>query len=151
MNSVLAFAGRHGPLLLFFGVLIGFLFPGLAAAAKPWMGASVFVFTLGAFLKVDGNAFRSELRRPGRAAAVLAWTLVSGVLVLIGFAAPTLAASGEPLQHARKSAVAKDLAIDTTADRSDEKDQFRAYITWLAAAHAHAALHGEDVQLPRQF
>jgi len=75
MNSVLAFAGRHGPLLLFFGVLIGFMFPALAAAAKPWMGASVFVFTLGAFLKVDGNAFRAELRRPLRAAAVLAWTL----------------------------------------------------------------------------
>lgn len=75
MNSLLAFAGRHGPLLLFFGVLIGFLFPELAAAAKPWMGASVFVFTLGAFLKVDGNAIRAELRRPMRAAAVLAWTL----------------------------------------------------------------------------
>ena len=40
------------------------------------MGASVFVFTLGAFLKVDGNALRAELRRPLRAAAVLAWTLV---------------------------------------------------------------------------
>ena len=75
MNSALAFAGRHGPLLLFFGVLIGFVFPALAAAAKPWMGASVFVFTLGAFLKVDGNAFRAELRRPRRAAAVLVWTL----------------------------------------------------------------------------
>ena len=75
MNSLLAFAGRHGPLLLFFGVVIGFVFPALAAAAKPWMGAAVFVFTLGAFLKVDGNAFRAELRRPLRAAAVLVWTL----------------------------------------------------------------------------
>jgi BASS family bile acid:Na+ symporter len=76
MKAVLSFAGRHGPLLLFFGVLIGFFLPPLAAAAKPWMGASVFVFTLGAFLKVDGQAFRSELRRPWRAAAVLGWTWV---------------------------------------------------------------------------
>ena len=75
MNAVLAFAGRHGPLLLFFGVLIGCVFPALAATAKPWMGASVFVFTLGAFLKVDDSAFRAELRRPRRAAAVLVWTL----------------------------------------------------------------------------
>ena len=75
MNAALAFAGRHGPVLLFFGVLIGFLFPDLAAAAKPWMGASVFVFTLGAFLKVDGKAFRAELDRPSRAVAVLVWTL----------------------------------------------------------------------------
>ena len=76
MNSVLAFAGRHGRLLLFFGVLIGFVFPALAAATKPWIGSSVFVFTLGAFLKVDGYEFRAELRRPLRAAAVLGWTLV---------------------------------------------------------------------------
>ena len=75
MNKLLAFAGRHGPLLLFFGVLTGFLFPVLAQAAKPWMGASVFVFTLGAFLKVDGSALRAELHRPQRAAAVLIWTL----------------------------------------------------------------------------
>ena len=75
MTSLLAFACRHGPLLLFFGVLIGFLFPALAAAAKPWMGASVFVFTLGAFLKVDGSAFQAVLRRPIRAVAVLAWAL----------------------------------------------------------------------------
>ncbi len=76
MSSALAFAGRHGPLLRFYGVLIGCMFPALAAAAKPWMGASVFVFTLGAFLKVDGSAFHAELHRPLRAAAVLAWTLV---------------------------------------------------------------------------
>ena len=76
MSSALAFAGRHGPLLRFYGVLIGSMFRALAAAAKPWMGASVFVFTLGAFLKVDASAFRAELHRPLRAAAVLAWTLV---------------------------------------------------------------------------
>lgn len=28
---MLAFAGRHGPRLLFFGVVIGFFFPALAA------------------------------------------------------------------------------------------------------------------------
>jgi BASS family bile acid:Na+ symporter len=76
MNALLSFAGRHGPLLLFSGVLIGFFLPLLAAAAKPLMGAAVFMFTLGAFLKVDGKGFRAELRRPWRAAAVLGWTLV---------------------------------------------------------------------------
>jgi hypothetical protein len=33
MNLVPAFAGRQGPLLLFFGVLIGFMFPTLAGTA----------------------------------------------------------------------------------------------------------------------
>ena len=94
MNSVPAFAGRHGSLLLLFGVLIGFVFPALAAAARPWMGASVFEFTLGAFLKVDGNAFRAELRRPLRAAAaVLAWTLVGAAGRVTRTAAPTAMAT----------------------------------------------------------
>jgi hypothetical protein len=39
------------------------------------MGASVFVFTLGAFLKVDRKAFSVELNRPLRATTVLVWTL----------------------------------------------------------------------------
>ena len=100
MNSVLAFAGRHGPLLLFFGVLIGFVFPALAAAARPWMGASVFEFTLGAFLKINGNAFRAELRRPLRAAAVLAWTLVGAAGRVTRTAAPTAMATS-PTRLAR--------------------------------------------------
>lgn len=33
MNKALAFAGPHGPLLLFFGVLTGFLFPKQAGGA----------------------------------------------------------------------------------------------------------------------
>lgn len=37
MNSALAFAGRHGPLLLFFGVLIGFMFP-VRVVVAPWLG-----------------------------------------------------------------------------------------------------------------
>ena len=75
MKTLLGFAGRNGPLLLFFGVLIGLVVPPLAAAAKPWMGASVFVFTLGSFLKVDGASLRAELHRSARAAVVLGWTL----------------------------------------------------------------------------
>lgn len=76
MNRMLAFAGRHGPTLLFFGVTIGFVFPTLASLAKPLMGVAVFVFSLGAFLKVDGEAFRTEFHQPRRAIAVLVWVSV---------------------------------------------------------------------------
>jgi predicted Na+-dependent transporter len=78
MNQLLSFAGRHGPAILFLGVLLGLADPALADAAKPLMGLAVFVFTLGAFLKVDGASFRAELARPARLIAQLFW-IVAGV------------------------------------------------------------------------
>jgi predicted Na+-dependent transporter len=72
--SGLTAAGRHGPLLLCVGVLIGLLLPQLAGFARPLMGGAVFVFTLGAFLKVERSAFIDEARSVVRLMTVLAWT-----------------------------------------------------------------------------
>lgn len=69
----LAAAGRNGPALLCGGVLIGFAAPPLAELARPLMGFAVFVFTLGAFLKVDGAAFRAEAADRRGLFLVLAW------------------------------------------------------------------------------
>src|SRR5258708_6630446 len=73
-RDLLAFAGRNGALILFVGVLIGLVAPTLADAARPLLGLAVFVFTLGAFLKVDLASFRKELARPAWTACMLAWT-----------------------------------------------------------------------------
>jgi BASS family bile acid:Na+ symporter len=62
-NALLARAGRNGPALLCGGVLVGLVAPPLADLARPLMGVAVFVFTLGAFLKVDGVAFRAEVAK----------------------------------------------------------------------------------------
>ena len=86
-RGALAFAGRNGPLLLFAGVLIGLAAPPLADAARPLLGVAVFVFTLGAFLKVDLAAFRLELARGAWVAAVLAWTTFGVPLVMLGLVA----------------------------------------------------------------
>lgn len=83
-REALAFAGRNGPLLLFGGVLIGLVAPPLAEAARPLLGLAVFVFTLGAFLKVDLPAFRRETTRRAWIAAVLAWTTLGVPLVMLG-------------------------------------------------------------------
>ena len=72
--TLLAAAGRHGPALLCGGVLVGLAAPPLAELARPLMGLAVFVFTLGAFLKVDGAAFRSEATDRRAVLLVLAWT-----------------------------------------------------------------------------
>jgi predicted Na+-dependent transporter len=82
--KLLAFAGRNGPLMLFVGALIGLVSPTLAEAARPLLGLAVFVFTLGAFLKVDLASFRKELARPAWTACMLAWTTFGVPLVMLG-------------------------------------------------------------------
>ncbi|MGG5820042.1 hypothetical protein [Falsiroseomonas sp. HW251] len=73
-NALLARAGRNGPVLLCGGVLIGLITPALADAARPLMGVAVFVFTLGAFLKVDGTVFRQEAADRQTIFLIVAWS-----------------------------------------------------------------------------
>lgn len=82
-NVLLGFAGRNGPLMLLGGVFLGLLAPPLADAARPLLGLAVFIFTLGAFLKVDMPSFRAELVRPGWIAAVLLWSTFGVPLVTL--------------------------------------------------------------------
>jgi BASS family bile acid:Na+ symporter len=86
VRRLLDFAGRNGPLILLFGVLTGLVLPPLAELARPLMGLAVFCFTLGAFLKVDGPAFRAETARPVLLGLVLLWATfgVPLLVVLLG-------------------------------------------------------------------
>lgn len=81
VNLLLARAGRHGPLLLCGGVTVGLVVPALAEAARPFMGLAVFLFTLGAFLKVDGVAFRNEVQERSSTLMILAWSTFGVPLV----------------------------------------------------------------------
>jgi len=74
LRDALRFAGRSGPVLLFGGVMVGLIAPPLADAARPLMGAAVFSFTLGAFLKVDLAAFRAELGQGWPITTALLWS-----------------------------------------------------------------------------
>jgi predicted Na+-dependent transporter len=82
--TILAAAGQHGPALLCSGVVIGLAMPPLAELAKPLMGLAVFVFTLGALLKVDASAFRAEAADRSAVIATLAWSMFGVPLVAYG-------------------------------------------------------------------
>ena len=69
---VLAFFGSRGPTMLLGGVLLGLAAPWLADVARPLMGVAVFIFTLGAFLKVDRASFAAECSSKTWLAATLA-------------------------------------------------------------------------------
>jgi BASS family bile acid:Na+ symporter len=86
LTRILDFAGRRGPTVLCIGVLLGLAAPPLADAARPAMGFAVFVFTLGAFLKVSRGDLVSPMSRPGRLAILLAWTTFGVPAVAIGLA-----------------------------------------------------------------
>lgn len=85
LRDALAFAGRNGPAILFGGVLIGLVAPPLAEAARPLLGVAVFVFTLGAFLKVDLPSFRQEVENRTWIALALAWTMFGVPAATFGF------------------------------------------------------------------
>jgi BASS family bile acid:Na+ symporter len=91
-SGFLARAGRSGPTLLCGGVLIGLIAPLLAEVARPLMGVAVFVFTLGAFLKVDGDAFRAEAADRRAMLAILAWATFG--VPLLAFALVQVARPG---------------------------------------------------------
>jgi hypothetical protein len=67
--------------------------------------------------------------------------LLSGVLGWVGYAA----------LQVPKPVRAEVPATEMAAGRSYGEDLFQAYVSWIAAAHVHAALHGEASQLPSQF
>ena len=81
-ENLLARAGRNGPALLCGGVMVGLVAPALAELARPLMGLAVFIFMLGAFLKVDAPAFRAEVTARRSTLVILAWSTF-GVPLLI--------------------------------------------------------------------
>lgn len=89
LRRVLDCAGRRGPWVLLGGVGIGVAAPGLAQTAYPLMGVAVFLFTFGAFLKVDLAALKAELDAPARVACALLWSTLG-----VPFAALLLVRSG---------------------------------------------------------
>jgi len=99
-SRLLALAGRNGPALLFFGVLVGLVAPALAEAAKPLKDIAVFCFTLGAFLKVDLAAFREEVASaPARRnLLVLLWVALGVPVAGAGLAASVAGSSPDLAQ-----------------------------------------------------
>lgn len=62
--NLLVRLSRHGTSVLACGILLGLVFPGLAAAARPFMSVTVFIFVLGTLLRVDMPSFMSRVRHP---------------------------------------------------------------------------------------
>jgi BASS family bile acid:Na+ symporter len=78
----LAFVGRHATKFMAGGVLVGFLFPPLAALARPLLVPALVIPLTLTLVRLDWAAIAAWRRRAGLVAALLVWILgVSPLLV----------------------------------------------------------------------
>jgi bile acid:Na+ symporter, BASS family len=86
----LAWIGRYGTQGFAASIFLGLALPQFAAAARPLLAVSIFVFVMITFARVDVAALRGLLRRPAPLALAVAWliaapaALITAALALIG-------------------------------------------------------------------
>jgi BASS family bile acid:Na+ symporter len=79
--------GRYGTQGFAVSIFLGVALPQFAAAARPFLAVSIFVFTAMTFARADWPAIRTVLARPHRLALALGWLLGAPVaMVLVVFA-----------------------------------------------------------------
>ncbi|HEX2137802.1 MAG TPA: Na+-dependent transporter [Microvirga sp.] len=86
----LALIGRYGTQGFAVSIFLGLALPQFAAAARPLLAVTIFVFVMITFARVDAKALAGLLRRPAPLVLATAWlvlapaTVVTLVLALIG-------------------------------------------------------------------
>lgn len=83
--AILGWIGRQGTRAVAALVVIGIAVPWVGAILKPYVAESIFVLLCISFLRVDADALRGYLRRPGLVIAATVWT---------SFAIPLLVGAG---------------------------------------------------------
>jgi hypothetical protein len=81
--AMLDWIGRQGTRAVAALVVFGIAVPWVGALLKPYVGEAVFVLLCLSFMRVDAEALRGYLRRPGLVIAATAWTSIA-VPVLTG-------------------------------------------------------------------
>jgi bile acid:Na+ symporter, BASS family len=84
----LALIGRYGTQGFAVSIFLGLALPHFAAAARPLLAVSIFVFVAITFARVDLAALRELARRPAPLAIAAAWLLLApAALVTLGLSA----------------------------------------------------------------
>jgi hypothetical protein len=74
--AALAWLGRQGTRAVAALVFIGLALPPVDAALRPWVTEAIFVLLCIAFLRVEPDVLRGQLKRPGVVLAATAWSMV---------------------------------------------------------------------------
>lgn len=81
MLRLLSLLGGKGVPLLFVGVFIGLLLPGLAGLLRPLLAPTVVLLLLFSLLRVDWQQVGAYLRRPLLTGGLVAWMLLASPLL----------------------------------------------------------------------
>jgi len=84
--NILAWVGRQGTRAVAVSILLGLVMPPVSAFLRPYFGYVVFLMLLTAFLRVDAEAIKVRLRRPGLVIAALVWIMVVLPLIAVAIA-----------------------------------------------------------------
>lgn len=74
--TILAWIGRQGTRAIAALVFIGLAIPPLGAILKSYVTASIFILLCISFMRLDAEAMRGYLKRPGLIVAATAWTTI---------------------------------------------------------------------------
>ncbi len=86
----LAFIGRYGTQGFAISIFLGLSLPQFAAAARPFLALSIFVFVSVTFSRIDLSALSAILRRPTPLIFALLWVtfapiaMISGIFAVVG-------------------------------------------------------------------
>jgi BASS family bile acid:Na+ symporter len=74
--AALAWLGRQGTRAIAVSIFVGLSLPQLAAALKPFVGETIFLLLVLAFLRTEPRQLRAYFVRPGLIAAATIWMMV---------------------------------------------------------------------------
>jgi BASS family bile acid:Na+ symporter len=84
----LALIGRHGARGFVVALLLGLALPGVAAAVRPVLPVSIFMFVMLSFARADFDGVKRAITRPARLAIATIWiTVAMPLLIEIGLLA----------------------------------------------------------------
>lgn len=80
--GLLAFIGRYGTQGFALSILMGLALPQFAAAARPLLPVSIFLFVAITFIRADWPAIRHVLARPWRLILAIGWFTAAPLLMI---------------------------------------------------------------------
>lgn len=82
--SALAFLGRHGTKGFAISIFMGLALPQFAAAARPFLPVTIFLFVALSFARADLPALKGAIRKPGAVFLAIAWLILAPVAMILG-------------------------------------------------------------------
>jgi BASS family bile acid:Na+ symporter len=84
LTNLLSLIGRYGTQGFAISIFLGLALPQFAAAARPLLPITIFVFTMITFARVDSGALRELVRRPAPLALACAWLVAAPIALVLG-------------------------------------------------------------------